>query len=142
MRFVVKTVFVSTLLCTCVLTVHGRYCLPGKHQYTSYANPFNPEEKCDECATGRYSLGGYNVETCTRCPVGTANPDTQSTSADACLNCTAGKYSSSQGAAYCVWCIAGTYSLVRADICTTCDAGTRSSAISSTCWTCTAGTYS
>ena len=93
---------------------------------------------CWACPPGNYAVNGVAIP----CPAGTANPNTNSTSASACVACGSGTYSS-QGASVCLTCGAGaTVSGTTACNCNTGYGTLVTSGTTSTCSICPQGYYS
>ena len=134
-------------------------CAAGKYKGTS------SDAACSSiCDQGSYSLAGATA--CTSCPVatwsGTSATDgvscctkcaagkkgitgsiTRSSEGAACVDCTAGKFSSAAASLQCTDCPAGQYSADGSPVCTNCFAGKyAASAGLSTCTNCPIGKYS
>ena len=83
------------------------------------------ETVCIPCTPGSWAATGFSV--CVKCTPGKYQNRTGATSASACQDCDAGRYSDA-GQSRCSDCVMGRYSLGAASVCTNCTAGTASEA--------------
>ena len=111
---------------------------------------------CQTCPNGRYNDESGMVGDCTKlCPVGTSYSVTRTLNDPSlhdtflCPNCVAGTYQDQTGTSSCIDCVAGKYSTTIAatssSMCIACGLGTFSTVVgansSATCSSCPAGTY-
>ncbi|KZT55637.1 hypothetical protein CALCODRAFT_556336 [Calocera cornea HHB12733] len=91
----------------------NNYCSPGSYWQTL----FGSYGWCIDCPAGSWCPGGNNAPV-NKCPAGTYNDDSDSSSSRACKDCSAGYYSSSSGSTKCTRCPNGQTSNSGSSSCT------------------------